>query len=92
MRLKSIEDVEEFMEVIKGCKGPIYLTDWRVDRNGEYNLQLNLKSSLSLYFGVSKLLAEHGDWFEIHTSNQEDESKIMKFMMELKEHERKKDC
>lgn len=92
MRLKSIEDVEEFMEVIKECKGPIYLTDWNVDKNGEYNLQLNLKSSLSLYFGVSKLLEEHGDWFEIHASNKEDETRIMNFMMELKEHERKKDC
>lgn len=92
MRLKNIEDAEEFIEVIKECKGPIYLTDWNVDKNGEYNLQLNLKSSLSLYFGVSKLLEEHGDWFEIHTFNQEDELKIMKFMMELKEHERKKDC
>lgn len=89
MRLKTLEDAEGFMKLIQSCKGPVYLTDWRVDDEGNYNLQLNLKSTLSLYFGVSKLLEEHGDWFEIHASNREDETKIMNFIFELKENEEK---
>ena len=89
MRLRTIEDAEEFMEVIKSCKGPVYLTDWQVNEDGEYNLRLNLKSTLSLYFGISKLLEEHGDWFEVHATNREDESKLMEFIDRLKSYEGK---
>lgn len=89
MRLRTIEDAEEFMEIIKSCQGPVYLTDWQVNEDGEYNLRLNLKSTLSLYFGISKLLEEHGDWFEVHTANREDESKLMKFIDRLKSYEGK---
>ena len=89
MRLRTIEDAEEFMEVIKSCQGPVYLTDWQVNEDGEYNLRLNLKSTLSLYFGISKLLEEHGDWFEVHATNREDESKLMEFIDRLKSYEGK---
>ena len=89
MRLRTIEDAEEFMEVIKACEGPVYLTDWQVNDDGEYNLRLNLKSTLSLYFGISKLLEEHGDWFEVHATNREDESKLMEFIDRLKSYEGK---
>ena len=83
MRLKNFDDAQAFIEVIKECKGPVYLTDYAVDNTGEHNLRLNLKSTLSLYFGVSKLLEEHGDWFEIYTTNYEDETKIVDFMTQL---------
>lgn len=89
MRLRTIEDAEEFMEVIKSCQGPVYLTDWQVNEEGEYNLRLNLKSTLSLYFGISKLLEEHGDWFEVHATNREDENKLMEFIDRLKSYEGK---
>lgn len=79
MKLK-INDVKKFMEVIDSCKDPVYLTDWEVNEYGEPNLKLNLKSTISMYMGIANLLGEHGDWFEIHTSNKEDEAKIMNFM------------
>lgn len=79
MKLK-INDVNKFMEVINSCKDPVYLTDWEVNEYGEPNLKLNLKSTISMYIGIANLLSEHGDWFEIHTSNKEDEAKIMNFM------------
>ena len=87
MRLRTIEDTEEFMEIIKSCQGPVYLTDWQVNEDGEYNLRLNLKSTLSLYFGISKLLEEHGDWFEVHAINREDENRLMEFIGHLKSYE-----
>ena len=34
MIVKTIEDVEEFLEAVKKCNGPVYLTDWKVDENG----------------------------------------------------------
>lgn len=89
MRLKSMADAEAFMKVIQSCEGPVYLTDSEVDENGKYNLRLNLKSTLSMFFGVSKLLEEHGDWFEIHTMNYNDECRVMGFIMELEANERK---
>ena len=78
----NVNNVNKFMEVIKTCKDPVYLTDWEVDENGNYNLQLNLKSTLSMYIGIAQLLGDHGDWFEIHASNYEDEVLLMEFMKE----------
>lgn len=78
----NVNNVDKFMEVIKACQGPVYLTDWRVDENDEPNLKLNLKSELSMFLGITKLLSEHGDWFEIYANRREDEGKIMQFMME----------
>lgn len=78
----NVNNVEKFMMVVNSCKGPVYLTDWEVDENGNYNLQLNLKSTLSMYIGVAQLLGDHGDWFEIHASNHEDEALLMEFMKE----------
>lgn len=81
MKLK-VEDVNEFMQVVQSCKGPVYLTDWETDENGNYNLQINLKSALSMYMGIAQLLSDHGDWLELHTSNREDEAKLIRFMKE----------
>ena len=72
--------LEDFIKIIKKCKGPIYLTDWEIDSDGEYNLLLDLKSETALYLGISCLLSEKGDWYEIHTTNREDESKFMEFL------------
>lgn len=81
----NIQDVDHFMDVIHSCKGPVYLTDWRVDKNDEPNIKLNLKSQLSLMLGVKNLLSNHGDWFEIWTSNREDEAKMMEFIAKTEE-------
>ena len=81
MRLNS-NNIDKFMKVVNSCQGPVYLTDWRVDKNDEPNFKLNLKSEISMFIGVSKLLGEYGDWFEIYAPKREDEAKIMQFMME----------
>lgn len=73
-------NVEQFKELIKSCESPVYLTDWRQDENGNPYFKINLKSSLSLLVGISKLLSDKGDWYEIFTSNREDEAKIMEFI------------
>lgn len=43
MKLNT-NNVDKFMKVVNSCLGPVYLTDWRVDKNDEPNFQLNLKS------------------------------------------------
>ena len=78
----NVTNVNKFMEVIDSCKGAVYLTDWARDENGEPNLKLNLKSTISMYMGIANLLGEHGDWFEIYATNKEDEDLILQFFKE----------
>ena len=80
MKLNA-KDIEEFMEMIDSCSGPVYLTDWQVDENGEPNIKLNLKSKISMFIGIEKLLSAYGDWLEFYASNYEDEVKLAKFIM-----------
>lgn len=84
MRLKNLKDVESFVDVVDQCQGEVYLTDWLSEENREHNVSLNLKSPLCLYLGISKLLSEHGDWFEIHCAKKCDEPLFFKFMYDLK--------
>ena len=76
----NVKDAEKFMDVVRSCNGPVWLTDWKVDENGDYNFYLNLKSEISLYMGVAKLLGTMGDWWELHVSNREDEARLIEFM------------
>ena len=78
MKLK-VSDTKKFMEVIQSCEGNVYLTDY----TGGDEFKLNIKSELSMYVGVGKLLDKYGDWFEIYAMNKEDEAKIMEFMKEM---------
>ena len=79
MRLRNLEDIEKFVQAVNNSHGEVCLTDWLIDAEGNYNFQLNLKSPLCLYMGVSKLLGEHGDWFEIHCADTNDEALFIPF-------------
>lgn len=74
----NVKNIDKFMDVVHNCQGDVFLTD----STGGKDFSLNLKSELSLYIGVSKLLSEHGDWLEIYADNYEDEMKLIKFMTE----------
>lgn len=76
----NVKDVPAFMDAVKRCQGDVVLTDWTVDSNGEPNFRLNLKSEISLHLGITKLLSEKGDWFELHVSRREDEAILMPFI------------
>lgn len=82
MRLLA-DNVPNFMKVVEECTGTVYLTSNEVDKCGNYLVQLNLKSTMSLTLGLSKLLSENGDIFEIHTSNRDDETRIIQFLQTL---------
>lgn len=85
MIVKTLEDVEEFLSAVQKCDGPVYLTDWKLDMNGNYNFSVNLKSPLSTYVGIEKLLSVEGDWMEVHCSTPHDEAIIMEFLKKNKE-------
>lgn len=72
MRLRNIQEVEQFRAVVESCKGEV----WLESPNGD---SFNLKSSFSQYVALGKLLGEHGDELELFCSLSEDEGKFYKF-------------
>jgi len=76
MKLQNIKEVEEFRKVIKSCEKDVYL------KSPEGDI-FNLKSSLSEYIALGRLLSEAGDSLELYASCQEDERRLLAFLNEL---------
>lgn len=72
------QQVEDFIQVIKECEGSVWLESIYGDR-------FNLKSVLSRYVAIGKLITEEGEYLELFASSTEDEIKLMKFLSSLKE-------
>lgn len=89
LKIRSVDNIEDFIDAVQKCSSDVYLSDWQVDNNGQYNFYINLKSPLCLYVGIGKLLEEYGDWLEIHCSNREDEAIMMEYIAKLNESEKR---
>ena len=76
MKLKNIKEVEEFRKVIHSCAGDVYLKS----QDGDV---FNLKSALSEYIALGRLLGEAGDSLELFATNREDEAKLLQFVDHL---------
>lgn len=76
MRLTNIKDVQKFIDVVNSCVDTVYLKSQEGD-------VFNLKSSLSQYIAIGKLLEESGDSLELFADNREDEAKLLKFLYDL---------
>ena len=72
MKLKKIEQVQDFLDAVNECDGDVHLTSI-------YGDKYNLKSLLSQYVAIGALLGEHGDELELWCSLREDEQRLMKF-------------
>lgn len=75
MRLKNIDDVNDFLSTVENCAGEVYLTS-------VYGDKFSLKSKMSRYIAMGALLGNHGDELEIFCEKKEDESKFLKFFYE----------
>ena len=75
MKLKNIKEVEAFRKVIHECEGDVYLKSPEGD-------VFNLKSSLSEYIALGRLLGEAGDSLELFASRREDEARLIAFLKE----------
>ena len=78
MKLKNIKEVEQFRKVVHECEGDVYLKSQEGD-------VFNLKSALSEYIALGRLLSEQGDSLELFASNREDEALLLNFVEELYE-------
>ncbi len=78
MKLKNVKEVEQFRKAVKECTGDVYLKS--VDGD-----VFNLKSALSEYIALGRLLSEQGDSLELFASTREDEAKLLSFVESLYE-------
>lgn len=75
MKLKNINDINDFLTTVESCEGEIYLTS-------QYGDKFCLKSCLSRYIALGALLGDRGDELEIYCEYKDDEYKFMKFFNE----------
>lgn len=76
MRLTNTMDVEKFISVINECKSNVYLKSLEGD-------VFNLKSSMSQYVAIGRLVGEFGSTLELFASEKEDEIRLLNFLDKL---------
>ena len=76
MRLTNMKDVKKFIEAVNACEHDVYLKSLEGD-------VFNLKSSLSQYIAVGRLIEESGDSLELFAQTREDEARLLKMLTEL---------
>ncbi len=82
MRLTNVKDVQKFIQVVNECEHDVYLKSQEGD-------VFNLKSSMSQYIAIGRLIEESGDSLELFADSREDEARLIQFLSELDdEHER----
>ncbi len=76
MKLKNVKDVQTFMNAINSCQSDVFLKSQQGD-------VFNLKSSLSQYIAIGRLIEESGDDLELFAQTREDEALLLKMVAEL---------
>ena len=74
MRLKSINEVNDFLAVVDSCNGDVWL-------ESQYGDRFNLKSKLSQYVAIGALLSDSQEELELFCS-KEDEDKFFTYFRE----------
>ena len=82
MKLQNIHEVEDFRKVIHQCKDDVFLKSQEGD-------VFNLKSAMSEYIALGRLLSEQGDSLELFASRREDEARLIAFLNEVDKDELK---
>ena len=76
MRLRSEADVQEFLDAVSQCGGDVYL------KSPEGDI-FNLKSSMSRYIAIGRLIEEQGDTLELFADRKEDQARLMPLVEDL---------
>lgn len=72
MKLTNVDLVHKFLLAMSQCKGEVWLESQQGDK-------FNLKSPLSQYVAIGKLISEHGNELELFCSNHDDEKNFFEF-------------
>lgn len=73
MKLTNVKDVEKFIATVNACQNDVYLKSVEGD-------VFNLKSSLSQYIAIGRLIEESGDDLELFAQTREDEILLMNML------------
>ena len=76
MKLTNVTDVHKFIEAVNSCTDDVYLKSQEGD-------VFNLKSSLSQYIAIGRLLEENGDTLELFAQTREDEARLLMMLKQL---------
>lgn len=76
MRLTNMKDVKKFIDAVNACEHDVYLKSLEGD-------VFNLKSSLSQYIAVGRLIEESGDSLELFADSREDEARLLQMLNQL---------
>lgn len=75
MKIVNKEQLHEFLDIARSCKGEVTLESRFGDR-------YNLKSELSTYIAMGTLLNDKAEDLELFCSDPNDEAKFFKFFYE----------
>ncbi len=78
MRLTNVKDIQKFVAAVNECEHGVYLKSLEGD-------VFNLKSSMSQYVAIGRLIEESGDSLELFADSREDEARLLKLINELEE-------
>ena len=78
MKLNNIKDVQKFIAAVNACQNDVSLKSVEGD-------VFNLKSSLSQYIAIGRLIEESGDNLELFAQTREDEALLLEMIVELNE-------
>ena len=76
MRLTNIKDVQKFIDVVNSCEHEVYLKSLEGDI-------FNLKSSMSQYIAIGRLIQESGSSLAHFANDKNDQIRLINFLHEL---------
>ena len=76
MRLNNVKDVQKFIEAVNSCEHGVYLKSLEGD-------VFNLKSSMSQYVAIGRLIEESGSNLELFADSKEDEARLLDMLFRL---------
>ena len=76
MKLSNITDVQKFTAAVNACQGDVYLKSVEGD-------VFNLKSSLSQYIAIGRLIEDAGENLELFAQTREDEALLLNMLNQL---------
>lgn len=76
MKLSNVKDVQKFIETVNSCEHGVFLKSIEGD-------VFNLKSSMSQYIAIGRLIEESGDNLELYAETREDEAKLLQMLLSM---------
>ena len=76
MKLTNITEVQKFIEAVNSCENDVYLKSVEGD-------VFNLKSSLSQYIAIGRLIEDAGESLELFAQTREDEARLLNMLYSL---------